>query len=89
METKDQDIVILAIAGGRKGESAVRSFIEKNKFTFTAAVGDRGVFSSYNVSSIPSTYIVGPDGTIHDKWVGGKSKKQYEAAVHAAAGNDK
>jgi peroxiredoxin len=84
METKDQDIVIVAIAGGRKGESAVDSFVKKNGYTFTTAVGDRSVFEAYNVSSIPATYIIAADGKIHAKWVGGKSKKEYEAAVHAA-----
>lgn len=84
METKDQDIVILAVAGGRNGESAVRGFIEKNGYSFTTVVGDRTIFEAYKISGIPATFIVGPDGKIHSKWVGGKSKKEYEAAVHAA-----
>ncbi len=84
METMDQDIVIVAVAAGRDGDSAVRSFIKKNGYSFTTVVADRSVLDSYKIGGIPATFIIDAKGIIHSKWVGGKSKKEYEAAVHAA-----
>ncbi len=84
LETKEKDVVVLAVALGRGGEKVVSSFIEKHGYTFTTVIGDRTVFDAYKVSGIPATFIIGPDGVIDSSWVGAKSKKEYEDAVHAA-----
>jgi len=87
LETKDENVIILAVAVGRNGESAVQSFIKKHGYTFTTVMGDKAAFEAYKLSGIPATFVLGPDGVIHSAWVGGKSKKEYADAVHAAAGH--
>lgn len=75
-DTKDSDLVILAVEIGEPLET-VKSFIDKNEYNFNVLLDiDQSVASSYNISSIPTSYFIDEEGYIIAKRVGGMNKDQ-------------
>ena len=88
-EYGDKGIHVVAVATDQQGAQIVRPFIEKNGYTFRV-VPD--VTQSLNrdfggIRSIPTTFIIGPDGEVKDKLVGYHEKKVYLDAALAAQGS--
>lgn len=66
-----KDFEILAVALDSKGTEIVKPYIEKNGFTFTVLIDEKGAVSDmYRAYAVPMTFILGRDGTILDKITG-------------------
>ncbi len=64
-------VKIVAIAMDDQGESVVRPFVAKNKLTFTMVLPDGQVERAFGgIRSLPTTFVIGPDGKIFKKLVG-------------------
>ncbi|MHB8080423.1 MAG: TlpA disulfide reductase family protein [Candidatus Krumholzibacteriia bacterium] len=64
-------VKVLAIAMDDQGESVVGPFVAKNKLTFTVLLPDGQVDRAFGgVRSLPTTFVIGPDGKIFKKLVG-------------------
>lgn len=69
-ETKDDDLVILAISGG-EDKTTVENFIKNNNYNFKVLVDPVGSTNrSYNISSIPTSYFIDENGNIANKRIG-------------------
>lgn len=67
---KDKDFVLLAI-NYRESLEKVKNFIENKKFTFPNILDFNGeVLGSYEVRSIPATFIIDKRGFLHGKAIG-------------------
>ena len=63
-ETKDSDLVIIAVELGEPLDT-VKSFIDQNKYHFKVLLDtDQSVGASYNISAIPTSYFIDSDGKI-------------------------
>jgi len=68
---KDDDLVILALSTDRDGKKVVTPFAEEEGLTFTILLDSDGeVSDSYRVFGLPTTFIIGRDGTILHKEMG-------------------
>ena len=63
-ETKDSDLVILAINLG-ESKKDVTSFLENNKYNFPVLLdSDQTIAQQYNVQYIPTSFFIDEDGNI-------------------------
>ena len=89
-ETYSDDLVVVGVALGRKGEEAVRSYTKDHGLTFEMVMfnNDQKLIDSFGgIQSIPTTFLIDADGIIQEKWVGGYDKATYEKAIKAVIGS--
>jgi thiol-disulfide isomerase/thioredoxin len=83
-EFKDKDLVVYAVNQGEASETA-RSFIDKNRYTTTTLLDQKGdVGRQYKVSGIPTLVIIGRDGKIAAHFVGVHSEEQLREGLKKA-----
>ena len=83
----DKGLVVWAV-DDRETRPQVEAFMKDNKFTFTVLMDGKGtVLKSYLISGIPTTIVVGRDGTVKDTIVGYEgdaTAKEIDAALNKA-----
>ncbi len=82
-------LTVVGVAFGREGAPAVQKFLADRNMTFPCVLMDEqfNVARSYGgVQSIPTTFLVDPQGVIREIWVGGYEKADYEAAIRQVLG---
>ena len=62
--------------------SKLRQFAKQNRMNYPVLKGDTAIQQDYNVSSLPMTVIVGPDGQIDDVHIGVMLSSQLEWATN-------
>lgn len=69
-ETKDSDLVILAVDLG-EDKANVEKFMTNNKYNFSSLLDtDNAVAEKYQVVSIPTSFFIDKQGNIVDKHIG-------------------
>jgi peroxiredoxin len=83
----DKGLVVWAI-DAQEPKATVNSFMEDNHYTFTVLLDEKGTtLRNYFISGIPTTIIVGRDGTVKNTFVGyggDTTAKQIDDAVNQA-----
>jgi thiol-disulfide isomerase/thioredoxin len=83
----DKGLVVWAV-DDQETKPVVEAFLKENKYTYTVLMDDKGaVLKSYYISGIPTTIVVGRDGTVKDTFVGyggDVTAKEIDAAVEKA-----
>lgn len=81
---RNEGLDILGVALERQGLQNLTTFVEQNKIPYTVLVGDASVVSSYgNIRSIPTTFLIGRDGTIRNRMIGVQPRAVLEQAITA------
>jgi peroxiredoxin len=62
--------VLLAISVDDDPAKVVPPFVRRHGLSFPVAYGDQSTLRAYAVSSLPTTYLIGPDGAIARRYVG-------------------
>ena len=76
---QQQDFVILAI-NLKEGAEQVKTFFQKRTLSFPALLDQNGaVFRDYSVAGMPTTYLIGRDGRLLARSVGGRDWTRAEA----------
>lgn len=76
---RSKGLVILGVAGGRDGETVVRSFIDQNGINYPNAMVNDDFLEGYQgIRSIPTTFVIDKEGKIYQKYVGAKSRAVFE-----------
>lgn len=72
-EYKDQGFVVLAVnATNQDRVKGVQTFVDKHDLTFPILLDQSGSVSDlYNLRSLPTSFFITPDGTIHKIVIGG------------------
>jgi thiol-disulfide isomerase/thioredoxin len=84
-----KNLVVCAV-NVRESADDVNKFLQDNHYTFRVALDSSGsTGSSYKVTGIPTTVIIGADGVVKNVFVGfgDDSPKQIDNAIHQAVGN--
>jgi thiol-disulfide isomerase/thioredoxin len=80
-------LTVLAV-NAREGKDKIEPFITKNKYTFTVPMDTTGkAMGDYGVQGIPTTLVIGRDGTVKAVFVGfdpSEGGKGVDEAVEAA-----
>ena len=80
-ETYGEDLVLLAVSSG-EDEETVKSFLEKNGYTFRVGLDlDYTVFSLYPSEYIPYTVVIGTDGKVAVTHTGADDYDYYSELV--------
>lgn len=69
-EFKDRGLVVVGVGLDEGGVEMLAPFAEANRMSYPVLVGDKALGTTYKVTSIPSTYVIGRDGRIASKHVG-------------------
>jgi thiol-disulfide isomerase/thioredoxin len=76
---QSQDLTILSI-DLKESADQVKVFFQKHGLSFPALLDQDGsVFRDYLVAGMPTTYLIGRDGTLLARGVGGRDWKRAEA----------
>lgn len=78
---KAKDVVVVGISLDETGAAAVRPFVEALKIGYPILLGDSGIFTRYRGFGTPMTVLIGRDGKLAKKWVGAKSRQEFEKTV--------
>ncbi len=77
-EYKDDGLVVLAVDIGEK-QDKVKEFVENNGYTYTVLLDtDQAVASKYNISAIPASYFIDPEGNVVKRHVGSMTERQIK-----------
>lgn len=80
-ETKDSDLVILAVNLG-EDEDTVKSFADINKYNFTVLLDlDERIGRQYNITAIPTSFFIDKDGNIVSTVKGAITLKQMKSYI--------
>lgn len=84
-EKADQGLVVWAVNAREKSDK-VKEFLTTNKYTFTVPMDAGATMKEYLVRGIPTTIIVGRDGTVKKAFVGfgPNSAEAMDKAIEAA-----
>jgi thiol-disulfide isomerase/thioredoxin len=75
---QQKDLIILAINLKESAEQ-VKTFFQKRAFSFPALLDHNGsVFRDYSVAGMPTTYLIGRDGKLLARGVGGRDWTRAE-----------
>jgi len=78
---KNKNFIIIGIAVGSR-EAEVRKLVEENKISYPVVLSDKKVEDLYGgIRAVPTTFVVGKDGTIVDKKVGMFMEGELEKTV--------
>ena len=73
-----QDLIVLAI-DLKEGAEQVKTFFQKHTLSFPALLDHNGsVFRDYSVTGMPTTYLIGRDGRLLARGVGGRDWTRAE-----------
>ena len=80
-ETKDSDLVILAVNVGESKNTA-KSFIDDNKYSFPVLLdSDQNVTNQYNIKGIPTSFFIDKEGNVVSSKVGGISLEEMKSYI--------
>lgn len=81
-ETKDSDLVILAVDLG-EDSGTVSNFINNKKYSFNVLLDSNNlVAEKYQITSIPASYFIDKDGNIIDKHIGGMTIQDMKSYIN-------
>jgi peroxiredoxin len=79
---RDKGLEIIGISLDRTGETAVRSFVEKNGMRYIIAMANSDVTQKFGgVMVIPTTFIVDREGNLRGRWEGYRDESALAAAL--------
>ncbi|MGH4121112.1 TlpA family protein disulfide reductase [Clostridium sp.] len=80
-ETKDSDLVILAINVGESRDAA-KSFIDDNKFSFKVLLdSDENTSNQYKLTGYPTSYFIDTEGNIVSTKIGYMTLEEMKAHI--------
>jgi cytochrome c biogenesis protein CcmG/thiol:disulfide interchange protein DsbE len=84
---KADGLEVIGIALDRGGASVVKPFVEEREIDYLTLIGNDEVTQAYGgVRGIPTTFIIGRDGTIFKKYQGYREKSVFESDIKELLG---
>lgn len=79
---KDEGLVILGVSIDKQGESVVKPFMEKYDVSYPVVIDKGTILDKYGPTmSIPTSYIIGRDGSLKYFAVGALTNKELEPRI--------
>lgn len=81
---KDQGFVMVGLAFGREGKSAVDQFVAANGINYINGVINQDVVDKLGQpEGIPTTFVIDQNGNVYKKYTGYRDKSVFEADIKA------
>jgi thiol-disulfide isomerase/thioredoxin len=82
----DDGVLVLTVNDGSNADADLQRFLARGKYDFPVVVDTGEITRAYSVKSLPTTVLVGPDGTVREVFVGigGRNPEQIEAHLAGA-----
>ena len=83
------DLAVIAVSLDQEPEKVVPQYIKTSGYTFNVTVDPRAIEVAQawgGVRSIPTTYLVDPQGKVVMMWLGLNPREVYEAEIRKAIG---
>lgn len=78
----NQPVAVVGISLDAKPPEAIRAFVEKHQVPYPVVLGDAAVAEAFGgVAQIPSTFIIGPDGTFAARYLGAMTREELERVL--------
>jgi peroxiredoxin len=82
-EFRDRGLLVVGI--NTEDAKTARSFMKKNKYTFTTLIdGDLKTSGAYGVDSLPTVFVIDREGKIASHCVGAQSEEELREAIKKA-----
>ena len=75
------DVFVIGLAVDSGSESAVRRTAEDWGITYPVALADSALQLRYDINTLPTTVVIGPDGRVRDITVGSMSERALVRAT--------
>ena len=75
------DVVVLGASIDEGGTNAVQAFLTGRSITYRQLMATPEIQSTFAVSSIPSTWIIGRDGRVEARYLGALTAEELSRAV--------
>jgi len=88
-EDYPEQLSILAVSVDQDPAAVVPAFAEQNGLTFTLLADPEGMRVAQQwggIRSIPTSFLVAPDGTVVKQWVGVHGREEYESEIRKVLG---
>lgn len=84
---RDDGLVVLGVSLDRKGADHVRAWAAQRGVNYLLAMGDDALVEAFGgFDAIPTTFLLGRDGTVRHRKTGAMPAEDYERLVRAALG---
>ncbi len=82
----DAGVLVLTVNDGSSADEDLKKFLQRGKYDFPVVVDSGEISRAYSVKSLPTTVLVGPDGTVREVFVGigGRTVAQIEEHLASA-----
>ncbi len=85
---KDRGVEVVGVALDQSGPEAIQDFVKEFQVSYPILVGDSGVAQAYGgVRAIPTTFLIGREGRILQKYLGFHEEEFFESAIRSALGD--
>jgi peroxiredoxin len=89
-EFEEQGVIFVGVSLNKDGFSSVRPYAEKMGINYPLVVDDGSVAPQYGgIRILPSTVLIGPEGTIQHRKVGYFPEEQLRSQLNAMLGQKK
>lgn len=90
---EDPQLVLLAVAapgqGGEQDAEGIKAYLETNGYTYPTLMDtDGSVFKTYGASALPTTFVIGRDGSVIGYVPGAMTEEMLEKVVAQALNTD-
>lgn len=90
---EDPQLVLLAVAapgqGGEQDAEGIKAYLETNGYTYPSLMDtDGSVFKTYGASALPTTFVIGRDGSVIGYVPGAMTEEMLEKVVAQALNTD-
>jgi peroxiredoxin len=78
---KDDGFVVLAV-NSQEDSATVNAFLQQTGFTFPVVLDSHAeMMNNYNIRALPTSYVIGRDGSIKYVHAGEINRQQLEAVI--------
>lgn len=78
------DVAVLGVALESGTSAELRAAAHKLGISYTVLVGDRNTKATWDITTLPTTVFIGPDGQVLGSYVGGMSQDKLASELERA-----
>jgi thiol-disulfide isomerase/thioredoxin len=81
------DVAVIGVALESGTAAEIRQAAERMDIPYPVLLGDRNTKATWDVSTLPTTVFIGPDGRVLGSYVGGMSQEKLTVELEQALGS--